>query len=253
MVDLKISDKSIAIITGAGGAIGRAIAINLAKKNYNLALVDVLNEEIQKTIQAIKENCKDYKQKLIPFNIDISIPNQVNKTIARIVSNHYKIELLFNVAGVVYPYTTEASIEEFHKLMKVNLFGAFYWAKAVAPYMKKFKKGYIFNLGSLASKHVHPDLGIYATSKFGLLGLTEALQKELAEHGIKVTVLCPSFVDTPLVNHINLPREYMLKIDDIIETINFLLRLSKNANIKEIAIELDTSLINNAKPVLKPL
>jgi 3-oxoacyl-[acyl-carrier protein] reductase len=122
-------------------------------------------------------------------------------------------------------------------MINTNLIGVFNFVSTVAPFMKKNKKGRIINVSSFSGKIARELLGGYAATKFGVIGLNESIYKELASHGIYVTALCPSFVDTDMTADIQMDRSEMIQTSDIVKTVDFLLGLSPSVAVKEIAME----------------
>lgn len=147
------------------------------------------------------------------------------------------MDVLVNAAGILKVGTTEISGEEFLKMLQINLLGSFHFIQAVAPFMKRQRSGYIFNLASRAGKVATGLHGGYASSKFGLVGLNEALFNEMSEYGIKVTAICPGWVDTEMAKVSYLKKSEKIPVDDIAKTVRFLLELSPNSAVKEVVIE----------------
>jgi len=127
------------------------------------------------------------------YSVDVADAQAVENCIQDIVAQHKRIDILFNNAGIFEPGTIETSIEHIEKVININLLGAMYVAKFVALQMKKQRSGYIFNVSSMSGKRAFPRYGVYAASKFGLVGYGEALLKELVAYGVKVTNLLPQF------------------------------------------------------------
>ncbi len=126
-----------------------------------------------------------------------------------------------------------------------KLVGAFNFIHAVTPLMKQKKAGYIFNIASRSGKQAQAHWGAYAASKFGLVGFGEALHKELAADGIKVTTLCPGAVATGMSEGEDIQQESMIQPDDLANLIACFLTLSPSALIKDITIECKAVVIHN--------
>ena len=111
--------------------------------------------------------------------------------------------------------------------------------------MKAQKNGYIFNIASRAAKYGFADGGIYGSTKFAFLGLAESLYREFAPLGIRVTTLCPGWVNTEMAKKAGTPfkDEEMVQPDDLLNTIRYLLNLSENVCIKDIVFEMKKSII----------
>ena len=114
----------------------------------------------------------------------------------------------------------------------------------VVPIMKKQGSGHIFNIASRAGKVGFAGKGVYGATKFGLVGLSESLYRELSEAGISVTAICPGWVNTELAQQGGTPlsEEDMIQPEDILKTIQWLLALSPNTRIKDVVIECNKSI-----------
>ena len=157
--------------------------------------------------------------------------------IADVVSKFGRIDLLFNNAGIGNSGSLEMSVEEFDEILAVNLRGAYSFLKAVVPIMKKQHSGTIINMASNAGKTGYAGWGAYGASKFGLVGLSESLHRELSAQGIKVTAICPNWVDTDMAKISGLSAAEMISPEDILKTVRWLLSLSPAAVIKDVLIE----------------
>lgn len=224
--------EKIAVITGASRGIGKAIAIYLAELGYivillarNKKLLENVSEEINK---------KGGKASYIP--IDVANSSQVKTYIEQIITQYGYIDLLINNAAILKRGTTDITDDDVDELLKINLNGAIYVAKHVATQMKKQRDGYIINISSLGGKVAASFAGIYAASKFGLSGYSEALSKEMSLYGVKVTSICPSMVATEMAAGRKFELHKMIQIEDMTRTVGYLLSLSKNAIPTEILL-----------------
>lgn len=169
----------------------------------------------------------------------------VKKAVDTFLEKTRRIDVLFNNAGYAKMGTSSLAEEDFVRMLNTNLLGTFNLVSAVVPYMKQQAHGFIMNLSSYSAKVARGVLGGYAASKFGVMGLNEALYKELAPFGISVTAICPNLVDTEMTASVQMPREKMLRTDDIVKTVDFLLSLSPSVAIKEIALQCKEKLIEH--------
>ena len=180
---------------------------------------------------------QQYSTAINAYPTDVSDKIAVQQTIQQIINDHGRIDILFNNAGVAYQGTSDICPDHFEAMIRINLLGAFYVLHAVIPQMKKQQSGYIFNLVSRSGITARPIVGGYAASKFGLRGYSEALYKELAPLGIKVTALHPGWVNTDMTNKVKIPRNEMIQTDDIATIVDMLLRLNPFTHISDIVIE----------------
>lgn len=192
----------IAIVTGASKGIGKAIARLFAEKG---AIVYALARGIQED---------PMYQNIIPIPCDITKENQVSSTIEKIVKENGTIDILINNAGVGH-FAPIHQLEEnqWDEMINVNLKGAFLCTKYVVPHLLTKNSGHIINISSVAGIEGFPTGTGYCASKFGLMGLTDSLLKELKPHGIKVSAICPGSVQTYFGG--SEPKDYALLPEDV--------------------------------------
>ncbi len=230
--------QKVAVITGATGGIGKAIAKCFLKRNYKLLLVG-------RSLSRLSDLNSEFPESDIEYlELDICDHEEIMQGIKSFIDNHSRIDVLVNSAGYVKRGTTELSHEEFTKMLDVNLVGLFDMTNAVVPIMKQQGSGRIINISSYSGVVARDCLGGYAASKFGLMGLNEALHKELAPHGIYVTVICPNLVDTGMTKDVtSINRDEFIKVDDIVESVEYLLKLTPNVMIKELILRCRAKLL----------
>lgn len=229
--------SKVAFVTGAAGGIGKAITEYFIKEGYQVALVDLADllptaNLLNDKYQLAKEN-----QPII-FNTDITDQAQVKTSVDRVMAQYGRIDVLFNNAGVARLGGIDMSHQDFEEIVKINLFGTFNCIHEIAPIMRRQGCGYIFNVASRQGKMGGANLAGYASSKFGVVGLSESILKELIHTGVKVTALCPSYTDTAMMDLLEFPREEMLSPEDIVKTVSYLLSLSAPACVREVLIEI---------------
>ncbi|MBY0357150.1 MAG: SDR family oxidoreductase [Candidatus Obscuribacterales bacterium] len=227
----------VAIVTGASRGIGASVAAGLAADGYAVALVARSKEALAQVASDIKKSRA--KEPIATYVLDVSDDQAVAAMVASVQSTWGSIDLLFNNAGMYIAGSAGMNIADFDRLLSVNLRGAFSFLHAVVPIMKKQSSGMIINLSSRSGKFGFVDNGVYSASKFGLVGLNESLYRELSPLGIKVTALCPSWVDTAMQDS-DLPTEEIIATADILKAVRFLLSLSPAAVVKEMIIECRT-------------
>ena len=225
--------KKIAVVTGASKGVGKAVALHLSQKNYFVVLIARNNEILEQVKNEIIENGGSAAH----FTLDISKAEDVKKTVSKIIKQYKKIDLLFNNAAILKRGTTEIADSDIEEIMNINLNGAIYVAKYVAIEMKKKMSGYMINVSSSGGKEATSFAGVYNASKFGLIGYSEALTKEMSQFNVKVTCLCPSMIATDMASGRSLKNNEIIQVEDILITIDYLLSLSQNACPVEITIK----------------
>jgi short-subunit dehydrogenase len=239
-----MSEKGIAIITGASKGIGYCVAKGLAIDGYKTILIA---RDAGRLECVSKEIAKSVSDELKPeyLVLDIAKHKKVSESVRYLQSKYNTVSILVNNAGMWMDGTLEGSEEDFKNLLDINLISPFVFLREVGGQMKKNGKGYIFNISSRAGKYGFPGGGLYSASKFGLIGLSESLYREMAEHGVKVTSICPGWVNTDMAQEAKTPlKEHeMIQPMDILSSIRYILSLSESACIREIVLECSRSIL----------
>jgi len=195
LCDLK---NKVAIVTGGSRGIGRAIAYALAKNGTNVVINYIKNRDKAKEVA---KEIKDLGQDAIIVQADISKWIDCKHLVNEAISAFDRIDILINNAGITTMKSiVNMTIEEWNRIIAVNLSGAFYCARAVAKYMVEKKWGRIINITSIGGIFGFPEESAYSASKAGLIGLTKSLAKELTPYGILVNAIAPSCVETDMVS-----------------------------------------------------
>jgi len=194
---MKRFENQVAIITGAADGIGKAIAERIASEGGMVALFDISEGLLHKTVNHFKE--KGYNAS--GFVVDVSSEEKVKMGIEEVEARYGNIHIMVNSAGIVGPsntYITEYAVEEFDKIYAVNLRGSFLMTKYVLSSMKKNNYGRILLIASIAGKEGNPYMAGYSATKAGVIGLIKGIGKEYAETGITVNGLAPAVIKTPM-------------------------------------------------------
>jgi 3-oxoacyl-[acyl-carrier protein] reductase len=224
-----------AIITGASKGIGRAVAKHLARQGFNLLLISRSKNLLEELQDELRESNINLAIKIA--TIDVFDAEKVNLVVMDFYKITGSIDLLFNNAGYVKRGTSEIDSIELSTMINVNIIGAVNMIKAIVPLMKVKNSGYIINMSSRSAETPRSFLGGYSATKAALLAFNESLYKELKDTNIKVTALCPGFVDTEMTSDVKEDRNKLIKPADICVAIDFLLSLSSAVALKKLSFE----------------
>ncbi|HKI77907.1 MAG TPA: SDR family NAD(P)-dependent oxidoreductase [Ignavibacteriaceae bacterium] len=228
-----MNDNKTAIVTGGNRGIGKAIALRLAKENYNLIIYGRDEEALKKTQSEIKKLGVECKY----FSGDAADENFVKESVAEIEKGFGKIDLLVNNAGMgIFKKLVDSELRDFKTQIDVNLYGIYNFSKAVLGGMIKHKSGAIINIASLAGKNSFPGGTMYSASKHAVLGFTRSLMLEVREYNIRVAAICPGSVATEFFGGTGRHPNYdkILKADDVAESVMAILKLPVHALISEV-------------------
>ena len=195
---MKLKDK-VALITGGGRGIGKAVAMAYAREGAKLALCARTHSELEETvkeIQALKAECKGW-------SCDVSLEEPVRDFMANVLKVFGRVDVLVNNAGVMTRPVPMAELEvkKWDYTIAVNLRGPFLVTQAVLPIMMKQKSGSIINVSSSLGRSAYANFIAYATSKWGLEGFTQTLAAEVRCHNIRANTVEPGYVATKLTGY----------------------------------------------------
>lgn len=189
-------EGQVAIVTGAGQGIGRAIAKTLAGEGTAVVVNDI---DLQKASKVVDE-IKSQGGRAVPIKADVSNKEEVNSLVEQTLGNFKRIDILVNNAGTAkLTPTVELTEAEWDSTVDVDLKGQFLCSQAVAKHMIKQKRGKIVNIASLAAHIGTPGLAAYSASKGGVVQLTKVLAVEWGKHNITVNAVSPGLTMTELV------------------------------------------------------
>ena len=228
---ISIKNKK-AIITGAGKGIGRATALALAKEGVSLGLI----ARTEADLENVAEEARTEGVKVSVAMADVSKNNEVVSAIEHVTNELGSVDILINNAGIAkFGGFLELDVEEWERIIQVNLLGMYYVTRAVLPKMIAQESGDIINISSTAGEKGGPVTSAYSASKFGVLGLTESLAMEARKHNIRVSALTPSTVVTDLAIDEGLvsgEEENVLRPEDMAELMVAQLKLNKRVFLK---------------------
>ncbi len=183
----------VAFITGGGRGIGRAIALAMSDEGADVVVLSRTASEVKEVAATIWDRGRG----ALPLAVDATDGDGVRDAVAKALNQFHKIDILVNGATVT-PIGPLVSMrpEQWEQTLKVNLTAAFLAIQAVLPGMIRQKSGCIINVASEAGLRGVPNFAAYCATKFGLVGLTKALAKEMEEHRISVNAICPALLGT---------------------------------------------------------
>lgn len=224
-----MSETRLALVTGGCRGIGRAISVALARSGADLVLADVLAGDDDSAVQEIRALGRRCTQ----IACDVSSAEQVESLAAQVAEEMGAVQILINNAGITRDnLLLRMQVEDWDKVLSVNLRGAFLCTKAFSRAMLKERWGRIVNVSSVIGLTGNKGQSNYAASKAGLIGFTKSIAKELAERGITVNAVAPGFIETAMTQKLPGPvRDAMLERvplhtigqpDDVANTVAFL-------------------------------
>ena len=226
----------IALVTGAGKGIGKAVALALAKEGAHVGLV----ARTQKDLDSVAAEIKLLGVNVATATADVSNMQAVNEAVEKIKKELGTIEILINNAGTgTFGKFLELEPSVWENIIKVNLFGVYYVTRAILGDMIEKQTGDIINISSTAGKAGGAMTSAYSASKFAVFGLGESLMQEVRKHNIRVTTLAPSTIVTELAQSANLitgDAEKVMHPEDFAELIIAQLKLNRRLLLKEASI-----------------
>jgi NAD(P)-dependent dehydrogenase (short-subunit alcohol dehydrogenase family) len=202
--------KKVWLITGCSTGFGRALATEALAQGYRVAVAARKTEDVQDIVSA-------YPDTSIAVKLDVTVPEQIKAAVATTLEKFKQIDVLVNNAGIGYFAAIEESEEEeVRRMFEINVFGLAKMTQEVLPQMRKQKSGHILNISSIGGLRSFPGVGFYNATKYAVDGLSEALYKEVAPLGIKVTIIAPSGFRTDWAGRS--AKDTTVKIDDYVGT-----------------------------------
>lgn len=179
-------DGRVGLVTGAGGGIGREIARRLARDGMGVAVLDRDAAAAEAAVAEIGG---------LAVAADVTSPEEVGHAVGAVLDRFGHIDVLVNNAGIAWTGPAlDMPLEALQAMLRVNVEGVFIVSRAVLPYMIAQRSGAVVNLASWAGKTGNAFFAGYSASKFAVIGLTQALAREMAPHGIRINAICPGIV-----------------------------------------------------------
>ena len=227
MIKFDLNNR-VAVVTGGAQGFGLAITERFIEAGAKVVIWDIDENAAKEAIDKVKSEHLSHQI------VDVTNFEIVNKNLEEVEKKYGKIDIFVNNAGIAGMNTTVAEypLDEWKKVMNLNLNSVFYCCKAVVPFMLKNDYGRIVNIASIAGKEGNPNASAYSTSKAGVIGLTKSLGKELAQKNIAVNCVTPAAAKTRIFDqmteeHINymlskIPRNKFAKVEELASLVTWL-------------------------------
>ena len=223
----------VALVTGAGRGIGKAISLMLAQSGCRV----ILAARTRAQLEEVHREISDRGGEALVVAADLTRDEDI-QPLVETSRSWGAVDILINNAGWgKRAPVVKGTIDDWDRTFRVNLRAPMILAKEFLPNMIAKGEGAVINIGSVSGKTGEANGAAYAASKFGLIGFTQSLYEEVREHGIKVSVILPGFVDTPLIPpNRQLDRSKMIQADDIAQAVHYVLTSPATCCPVEIAV-----------------
>jgi NAD(P)-dependent dehydrogenase (short-subunit alcohol dehydrogenase family) len=232
----QMSAARAAIVTGASSGIGLAIARVLGEEGFGLTMAARRPEKLEAAVQGLAADGFDVQA----VAANLADEAEIQKVVAAHRDRYGRLDVLVNNAGVgVGAPVGEIETKRLDMQLNINLRSIVLFYRECIGLLKEaaaeHKNVLVVNTSSISGKHGEPWLSVYSATKHGVVGWTQAMNKELGSEGIKSTALCPAFVDTPMTDFVKgqVPAEEMIRPEDIAEAVRYMLKVSPACVIPE--------------------
>ncbi|MBI5137482.1 MAG: SDR family NAD(P)-dependent oxidoreductase [Nitrospirae bacterium] len=224
----------VALVTGGASGIGLAVARGFLAAGLKVAIAGRRRGRLNEAAASLRAAPGG---EVLAVPADVAERDQVDALVQAVVDRFGALDVLVNNAGIgLFGNVAESDPADWQRVLAVNTTGPYLCARAAWPHLAARGGGHVIHIASLSGKEGFAGASAYCASKFGLMGLSEVLRAEGEAAGIKVTAICPGYVDTPMVAGVGVPAEVMIRPEDVAATCLYLLRLSPYASVPEVVI-----------------
>lgn len=237
---------NVAIVTGGSSGIGRQVCLALAREGATVVVVGRHRDRVTDTVAEIKEIASEYSYDVqaLGTELDVCIEQDMEAMARELLNRFGRIDILVACAGILRAESKrptsirETSTQEWDQVLNTNLRGVFLCNRAVLKTMMKQRSGQIINIASLSGRQALALDAPYCASKFGVIGLTEALAEEMRPYGVRVQAILPGDTDTPIWSqNRSLPRSpYIMPVDRVADLVMYLILWPMDSTFGEVAI-----------------
>ena len=234
----------VALVTGASSGIGEATALALARAGARVAIAARRRERLD----GVARRIADLRSESLVLEADVARPEEAESIVSRTVDRWGRLDVLVNNAGLMLLSPVDrARVEDWRRMLDLNLLGVMVATRAALPHMRRQKDGHVLNISSTAGRVANPDASVYAATKFGVGAFSEALRREVYRDNIRVTLIEPGAVATELRDHVPDPdtRERIetwarsmrqLQSEDVAAAILYAVSQPSHVNVNEILL-----------------
>jgi 3-oxoacyl-[acyl-carrier protein] reductase len=228
----KLLSGKVAVVTGGTRGIGRAVAERLLQEGASVAICGRASQSVE---QAVVEMAKISGGKVFGEAADVSNPGEVRRFFQSVDAQFGCLHILINNAGMgIFRRVAELSVEDWHRMIDLNLSGVFYCCREALPRFNNCGGGYIVNISSLAGKNAFSGGAGYNASKFGLNGFSEALMLDHRYDNVRVSYIMPGSVDTAFSSAESAHADWKIAPQDVAEVVLALLRMPERTLVSRV-------------------